>query len=37
MLVAPNGAGKNMYTKFLAGNHEARIFLEDTVLIEWII
>lgn len=25
-----------MDTKFVAGNYEARIFLEDTVMIEWI-
>jgi len=26
-----------MNTKFVAGNYEARIFIEDTVMIEWII
>jgi len=37
MLVVGNTEGKNMHTKFVAGNYEARIFLEDTVMIEWII
>jgi len=37
MLVACNTEGKNMHTEFVAGNYEARIFVEDTVVIEWII
>jgi hypothetical protein len=37
MLVAFNTEGKSLRTKFVAGNCEARIFLEDTVMIEWII
>jgi hypothetical protein len=37
MLVACNRGGKNRHTVFVAGNYEARIFLEDTVMIEWII
>ena len=29
MLVAYNTEEKNMHTKFVVGNYEARIFLED--------
>jgi hypothetical protein len=37
MFVAFNTEGKNLNTKFVAGNFKGRIFLEDTVMIEWII